>query len=93
MESEADRRAMLIGLGGKCYPTAAGSLLAIFDNDFMEAGNTETRMPVLTCTTEDAGQVTADRKGTTVTIEGSVYRIRRHEPDGTGMSRIPLESA
>lgn len=91
MESEADRRAMLIGLGGKCYPTAAGSLLAIFDNEFLDAGGTETRMPVFTCTTEDAAQVTADRKGTAVTVDGRVYKIRRHEPDGTGMSRIPLE--
>lgn len=91
MDTEADRRAMLLALGGKLYPTAAGPLLAIFDSDFLESTGTESRMPVLTCTTEDAGQVTADKKGTPVTINGKTYRIRRHEPDGTGMSRIPLE--
>jgi len=91
METEADRRALLMALGGKTYLTAVGPLLAIFDNDFLESSNTESRMPVLTCTTEDANQVTADKKGTPITVEGKSYRIRRHEPDGTGMSRIPLE--
>lgn len=90
MESEADRRASLLALGGKNYSTAAGPLLAIFDSDFMEAGDTESRMPVLTCTTEDAERTLADRKGTSVDVNGKTYTIRRHEPDGTGMSRIPL---
>jgi hypothetical protein len=91
MESEADRRAGIVALGGKCYSTAVGPLLAIFDNEFLEAGDTEARRPMLTCTSEDAARVLADRKGTTIDIDGTVYRIRRHEPDGTGMSTIPLE--
>lgn len=91
MDSEADRRAAISALGGMVYTTAVGPLLAIFDNDFAEALGTETRSPGLTCTTEDAARVLADRKGTTVDVNGKTYRIRRHEPDGTGMSRIPLE--
>lgn len=91
MDSEADRRVSIAALGGKEYMTAVGPLLAIFDNDFAESLGTESRAPVLTCTTEDAARVLADRKGTTVDVNGKVYRIRRHEPDGTGMSRIPLE--
>lgn len=82
---------MIRRLGGKCYQTPAGDLLAIFDNEFTESLNTESRVPVLTCTTEDAERVLADRKGTSVDVNGKTYRIRRHEPDGTGMSRIPLE--
>ncbi len=92
MESEADRRASLKALGGQCYPTAAGPLLAIFDNEYMEGVGTETRLPVLTCATADAEAVEATRKGAEVTVDGKVYRVDRHEPDGTGMSRLILRS-
>lgn len=92
-ESESDRRSILTALGGVEYTTPTGPLLAVFENEFFEASETEARNPTLTCTTEDAERVTADRKGTTITVCGVIYRIRRHEPDGTGMSRIPLVAA
>jgi hypothetical protein len=92
MESEADRRATLSALGGKDYQTAAGPLLGVFDNEYMEGLDTESRLPVLTCTTADAVAREAVRKGATVDIDGTTYRVDRHEPDGTGMSRLILRA-
>jgi len=92
MESEADRRALLEALGGICYPTAAGQLLAVFDSEYMEAVDTETRSQVLTCTTEDVTRLEMVRKGASIQIGDKAYRVRRHEPDGAGMSRLFLES-
>lgn len=92
METDADRRASLEALGGKHYPTAAGDLLAIFDNEYLEGVGTESRLPVLTCTTTDAERLSVVRKGSQVTIDGTVYRVDRHEPDGTGMSRLILRA-
>lgn len=94
MESEADRRAMLSALGGKNHQTAAGLLLGVFENEYVEGLGAETRLPVLTCTTEDANAREATRKGATVDIadDGKTYRVDRHEPDGTGMSRLILRA-
>jgi len=92
METEADRRASLEALGGQCYPTAAGPLLAIFDSEFLETADSETRVPVLMCTTADVSKLSMTAKGAQVTVAGKAYRVRRHEPDGTGMSVLVLES-
>lgn len=90
METLADRHASIEALGGKHYPTTGGRLLAIFENEYQEGVGTETRLPVLTCATEDAEAIEVTRKGFEVTVDGKVYRVRRHEPDGTGMSRLIL---
>jgi len=91
MESLADRRTSIRALGGKDYSTAAGQLLAIFDNEYLEGLGTETRQPVLTCATEDAEARSVTRKGAQFPdIEGNAYKVIRHEPDGTGMSRLIL---
>lgn len=38
-------------------------------------------------------QVPADPVGTSVVVGGSTYLVAAHEPDGTGISRLLLESA
>jgi hypothetical protein len=68
------------------------ALSAVFRNGYSDAGDTETRVPQLTCPTVDVERLQLDRKGASVDVDGKTYRIRRHEPDGTGMSRLILES-
>ena len=38
-------------------------------------------------------QVPVDPVGTTVVVGGGTYLVAAHEPDGTGISRLLLESA
>lgn len=91
MESDADRASMLRGLGGSLFETSVGQILAIFDNEFVDGVEVEGRQPVLTCRTSDVERLRV-QKGATVAVEAANYRVRRHEPDGTGLSRLILES-
>lgn len=91
MESEIDRLTFITSLGGQLVRTDAGSFLSIFDREYLEAVDTETRVPVLTARTSDVERY-VPRKGVEVTVGTDVYRVRRHEPDGTGMSMVYLES-
>lgn len=92
MESDAERLSSLMALGGESVVCATGSFTAIFDNDYIAVGEVEERGPGLTVRTSDVTQLLL-RKGTVLTIQSAQYRIRRHEPDGTGMSRLILEAA
>lgn len=77
-------------LGGQLVSTDSGSFWAIFDREYLEAVDTESRSPVLTARTSDAERYAA-RKGTCITVGSTVYRVQRHEPDGTGMTTVFLE--
>jgi hypothetical protein len=90
METEADRLASIQALGGQLVAAEDGQFWAIFDREFLESVDTETRVPVLTARTSDAEQY-IPRKGAAVTVGAVVYRVRRHEPDGTGMTLVFLE--
>lgn len=75
--------------------TVAGqSVAAIFDNagtlgDVGMLGMTSTA-PMLTLATAD---VPATPIGATVVVGAISYLVAAHEPDGTGISRLMLESA
>lgn len=75
-------------LGGQSIAGDAGTFWAIFDNAYESDVDTEVRVPMLTARTSD---VEALRKGAQFTIGSEVYRMRRQEPDGTGLSTIYLE--
>lgn len=92
IESDADRLEMIRAVGGVECKVNKGAFQAIFDNEFVESEaepGVEGRQPVLTCRTSDVGELEI-RKGSHVTIGAEVYRVQRHEPDGTGMSRLVL---
>ena len=78
-------------LGGEEHDTDAGPLLGIFDHDYVEGVDVEARPPTLTCNTAAVERLQL-RKGARVTVSGVAYRVRRHEPDGTGLSRLILET-
>lgn len=90
MDSESDRRALLSALGGQDAITDRGLVLGILDNESSEALDIEGTVPVFTCQTCDVERYQL-RKGALLNYAGMAYRVRRHEPDGTGMSRLILE--
>lgn len=90
METEADRLAILRGLGGVDVASGGRVFVAVFDNEYLgqDAGvEVEGRQPVLTCLTSEADRLV---KGAVIDVCGASYRVVRHEPDGTGMSRLVL---
>jgi hypothetical protein len=91
MDTEAQRLELLWALGGGTVAAQNGSMVGVLDNEFAEAADTETTVPVMSCTTLDVKRLEI-RKGSKVTYAGTVYAVRRHEPDGSGMSRLLLET-
>ena len=81
---------MLRSVGGAEYPTDGGNILGVFDHEYVDGVDVEGRQPLLTSATADVVALGL-RKGSLVTVGGETYRVRRHEPDGTGMSRLILE--
>jgi len=67
-----------------------GSFSAIFERPFVEVEGVESRQPVLIARTDD---VDALAKDTSLTVQSVVYKLRRHEPDGTGITRLILKTA
>ena len=92
IESDTDRLEMIRAAGGVECKVNKGSFWAIFDNEFVESETepgVEGRQPVLTGRSSDVDNLEI-RKGSHVTIGADSYRVKRPEPDGTGMTRLVL---
>lgn len=87
METEADRLASIKALGGRLIPCETTSFWAIFDREYASADSVETKTSALTARTSDVENLPKD---TVFTIDGELYRIKRHEPDGSGMTALIL---
>lgn len=89
-ESDADRLALIKSLGGQLVRHQGGEFWAIFDNDYQDVlnGMVEGRGPALTVRTID---VQALAKEVVLPVNGTDYRIKRPEPDGTGMTLLLLK--
>lgn len=90
IESAADRLAMIQALDGQQVTIGGASIYAIFDNDYVEALDTEGSGPRLVCRTADVSSVTY---GTAAVVSGANYTVRTIMPDGTGMTVLVLEEA
>lgn len=93
MDTDADLLELIRGLGGVRVIVSNGDFLAIFDRQYLSDGvgvDVETRTPALTCRSSDIERLRV-RKGTPVTVPDGTFKVRRHEPDGTGMSTVILE--
>ncbi len=78
----------------KAVTLAGQSVAAVFDNASALGGvgalGMATTMPTLTLPT---ASVPANPVGVTVVVDSVSYLVAVHEPDGTGISRLLLESA
>lgn len=90
MESDTDRLQLLLAVGGAQIVTPAGAFVGVFDNAYADALEVEGTRPALTCRASDVSRLSL-KKGVRVDVEAASYRIRRIEPDGTGMSVLVLE--
>lgn len=99
VESADDLLDMIQALGGIDADTvtvtySGGSFSAIFERPFVEVPGgevgVESRQPVLVARTSD---VSALAKDATLTVQSVAYKLRRAEPDGTGVTRLILKAA
>lgn len=93
METDADRLASIKGLGGQLVYISGEPIWAIFDNAFIDLlsdPGIESRAPGLTCRTFDAERVGA-AKDSDVSVGTELYRVKRLDPDGTGMTNVVLK--
>lgn len=90
IESDATRLRMIKAVGGVLVSHGSGSFWAIFDREFSLSvdGSVESRQPVLTARTSDVCELPKD---VVLDVCGTEYRIKRQEPDGTGMSLVILK--
>lgn len=100
LESEADRLEMVRAVGAGAKLTKDGvEYDVIFDNAYVLAGDVEERAPAANLRSSDVARAGGFPKGTLVEVfnpfDGTTtsYRVRRLEPDGTGMSLVVLQVA
>lgn len=86
MESDADRLSYF-SAGGQLVRHASGDFWAIFDREFALSGNVESTQPALVARSIDVASLP---KEAVLEVGGAVYRVKRHEPDGTGMTMLVL---
>lgn len=95
METDADRLAMIKSLGGQLVRHDGGEFWAVFENEFAAASfdvEVEAARPTLAARTSDVQQI---RKGAVLRLHDFAgrevtYYIDKHEPDGSGITRILL---
>ncbi len=90
IESDADRLASIQALDGQLISYADGSFWAIFDREFLLIdGSVESRQPTLQARTSDVSDI---QKDTIISVPGEeAFRVKRHEPDGSGMTLLILK--
>lgn len=99
LESEADRLAELQALGSGATLKASGQCFdVIFDNEYALAGDVEERAPVATMRSSDVACVGLQKQGIVEVYNPfdesrKSYRVRRLEPDGTGMTLVILQKS
>lgn len=90
-ETDADRLAMIKALGGLDCKIRGGCFWGIFDNASADALTlVESTDPVITCRSSDVTHLSMV-KDDTIDICGDLWRIKKFEPDGTGITRILLK--
>lgn len=94
MESDADRLAEIQALGGQRVFIRGAEFWALFDRQYQSVAlgqlEIESRSPALTCRTSDVERLALVKDDP---IDGlpEPFRVKAHEPDGTGMSVVVLK--
>lgn len=93
VETECDRQSLLADFG-VCIIAPTGNFTAIFEPKYEAVAtgglDVESRGPALECSTADVGRLNLVKE-TSIEIDGEMYRVKRHEPDGTGWSVVFLK--
>lgn len=91
MMSDTDLLAMIKSLGGQPVHHDGGEFWAVFDREFALSanGSIETRQPSLTARTSDVQSLAKD---SVLRVGDEVYRLKRPEPDGTGVTLLILKT-
>lgn len=94
VETAADRSAFLADFGAAVTWSGGGSATAILDQAYEEVGfpgavSVGSRAPMLRAREADFSAVAV---GTTLTVDGTGYRLAEKHPDGTGMVLLMLET-
>lgn len=96
LESDADRLEYIRALGAGATLKAGSRIIEIiFENDYLLAGEVEERSPAALMRTCDVGDMQKDTVAEASNpLEGvsKNYRVRRLEPDGTGMTLVVLKA-
>lgn len=88
-ESDADRLENIKSLGGQLIASDRGNFWGIFDREYLSSdGVVESTHPAITGRTIDVSELPKD---TLLTIGTEELRIKRHEPDGSGMTLLILK--
>ena len=91
VESAADRAAMLdTDEFGATATIGAETFPCIQDKEYLETLEISSVHPVALCD-ESVAMAAGAAVGATVTIDGTAYKIRDLQPDGTGMTLLILE--
>lgn len=93
-ESDADRLGMIKSLGGQLvFAPPDRKFWAVFENAFVTTGFGDVEIegvsPQLQARTSDVHSLVKDA---TVRVGDVTYRVKRNEPDGTGMSLLFLKA-
>lgn len=91
LESDADRLAMIKSLGGVLVSHPTGEFWGIFEAAYQSVTSNnldlESIGPAIQARTSD---VSALPKDTPFTFTGGNWRLKKQEPDGTGMTTVHL---
>lgn len=88
-ESDADRLESIKSLGGQLITCDQEKFWGIFDREYTSSdGVVESTQPVITARTKDVSELPKD---TLLTIGAEEFRIKRHEPDGSGYTHLFLK--
>jgi hypothetical protein len=92
-ESDADRLALIEGLGGVAVVSPRGQFKGILDRPYQPVGDipVESFDVMLTARTSDVTRLGVDH-GVALTIGDEVFIVRSVRPDGLGMSELGLEA-
>lgn len=91
METDADRLAMIKSLGGVLASVRGNGIWGIFDNGNIDVlSMVESAGPSLNCRSSDVALVFMT-KDDEMEINGEQYRVKKMDPDGTGMTMVHLK--
>jgi len=91
LETDADRLAMIKSLGGLVVSVRGKDIWCIFDNGNVDVlSMVESSGPSMHCRSSDVSSI-AITKDDEVEINGEQYRVKKMDPDGTGMIMVHLK--